>query len=86
MKSKLELRLTRQLVGKGVKGASNMAHALMVKRGDIKPDGTLTKHGESRQALGAEGRAKDRASKRSGHPAKDYTYDKATNSATLKRK
>lgn len=84
-KSKLEARLTRQLAGRGQKGAAGMAHALLVKRGDINADGSLTAHGEQRQALGAAGRAKDRASKQSGRPPSDYKYDPHTNRARIKK-
>lgn len=76
--SKLQKRLTQQLAANGVKGASKMADALLAKRGQLK-DGKLTAEGKARQALGASGRAKDRAAKRSGGSPSDYTYNKKTN-------
>lgn len=48
--------------------------------------GTLTAKGQERQALGNDGRAKDRAAKLSGKPASSYKYNAKTNSATLKKK
>lgn len=86
MKSRLETRLTRQLSAKGVANASGTAHGLLVQRGHIKPDGALTEKGSERQALGASGRAKDRAARASGHKPGDYKYDAKTNQATLKGK
>ena len=86
-KSKLETRLTRQLASGGNKGAAQMAHGILVKRGHIKQDGALTEAGQARQDLGNDGRAKDRAVKySSGHKASDYKYDPKTNLATLKKK
>lgn len=81
--SKLLTRLTRQLASKGVKGAKNMASGLLEKYGSMK-NGKLTAKGKKRQSMGASGRAKDRAAKRSGRKASDYKYDKKTNKATLK--
>lgn len=46
--------------------------------------GKLTSDGKKRQAMGASGRAKDRAAKKSGHSTNDYKYNKKTNRATLK--
>lgn len=82
--SKLETRLTRQLASKGVKNAKGMAIALMTKRGQLK-DGKLTSEGKQRQALGNDGRAKDRAVKRSGGKPSDYTYNPKTNSTKKKK-
>lgn len=77
-------RLTRQLAAKGVKGARNMAVGLLKKRGQMDDKGNLTAHGKKRQALGNDGRAKDRASKKSGRKASAYKYNPKTNKATLK--
>jgi len=87
MKSELEKRLTRQLTAQGQKDAEGMAHALLLDRGHIKPDGELTTKGAERDHLGPAGRAKDRASKASGrtHLQREYTYDPKTNLAKLKR-
>jgi hypothetical protein len=86
MTSELEKRLTRQLAAQGQKDAAGMAHGLLVDRGHITPDGTLTTKGAERDHLGPAGRAKDRASKASGrvHLQREYTYDPKTNRAKLK--
>lgn len=76
-------RLTRQLASKGVKSAKGVAAALLTKRSQMK-GGKLTAKGKARQALGADGRAKDRAAKRSGKNTSDYKYNSKTNRATLK--
>jgi hypothetical protein len=84
--SKLETRLTRQLAAKGTHDAKGLAHSLLIQRGHIKPDGTLTDAGRARQELGAAGRAKDRATRyNSNHTAEDYAYNKRTNSVKLKK-
>lgn len=83
--SKLEDRLTRQLASRGVKNSRGVAIGLLKKRGHMDDDG-LTKEGRKRQAMGNDGRAKDRAAKESGRSAKDYKYDAKTNRATLKKK
>ena len=84
--SKLLTRLTRQLASKGVSGAKSTAIGILTKRGDMK-DGELTAKGKARQALGNDGRAKDRAARASDgkHKPQDYTYDPKTNQATLKK-
>jgi hypothetical protein len=86
-KSKLETRLTRQIAARGEDDAKEIARGLLIKRGHIKPDGTLTAEGKKRQDLGNDGRAKDRESKYSGGKNKpsDYKYNAKTNAATLKK-
>jgi hypothetical protein len=86
MASALQTRLTRQLASRGVKDAKGMAIGLLTKRGDLK-GGELTDKGKSRQALGNDGRAKDRESRYSGGKNKpsDYKYNAKTNAATLKK-
>lgn len=81
----LKKRLTRQLASRGVNGAGQMAENLLRKRGDIDGAGNLTKQGREREALGADGRAKDRAAKASGHKPDDFKYNPKTNRATLKK-
>lgn len=84
--SKLETRLTRQLASKGNDDAKGMARALLLKRGHIKPDGSLTAEGKARQDLGNDGRAKDRAAKRTpGRKPSDFSYDPKTNAAKVKK-
>ena len=65
-------------------GSKSFAIALLKKRGDLTPSGELTAKGRKRDAMTAEERAIDRASKESGRPASEYTYDPTTNRATLK--
>jgi len=84
-------RLVRQLKAKGVK--KDRAHAVAVsqlQRAGILKKGTLelTAKGKKRQAMGAAGRAKSRAVKKSGGKYKmsQYKYNKKTNRATLKKK
>ena len=84
MASKLETRLTRQLAARGVDNAKGVATALLTKRGHLK-DGKLTAEGRERQALGNDGRAKDRQAKYSGRKPDDFKYDAKTNRATLKK-
>lgn len=76
-------RLTNQLRAKGVKDSKGMAAALLQKRGQMS-GGKLTTKGKKRQALGAAGRAKDRAAKASGRKTSDFKYNAKTNRATLK--
>ena len=65
-----------------VGGNEEMARGLLIKRGHMNPDGTLTAEGIKRNAMTAEERAKDRAVKESGGKPKDYTYNPQTNRAT----
>lgn len=85
-RSKLQTRLTRQLAANGIKGAASMADTLLKKRGQLSASGTLTASGKARQALGADGRAKDRVAKASGHKASEFKYSAKTNRATLKKR
>lgn len=80
----LVTRLTRQLASRGVRGAKGMAQALLEKRGHLK-DGKLTSEGRARQALGNEGRAKDRAVKATGGAPSDYVYNAKTNRTKKKK-
>jgi len=80
-------RLKNQLVAKGKPegNAWAIATSQLQKHGVLKK-GTqeLTPKGETRQAMGAAGRAKDRAAKASGgHSASDYRYNAKSNQATL---
>lgn len=78
-------RLVDQLKQKGM--SDNSAWAIATKQqqkaGNLKP-GTqeLTAKGAKRQAMGAAGRAKDRAAKASGGSPSDYSYSSKTNTAT----
>jgi len=75
-KNQLKKRLAAQV------GSKALAENLLKKRGDMKADGTLTAKGKKRDNMTAEERAKDRASRATGKPAKDFTYSKKTNRAT----
>lgn len=63
--------------------SKSFAIALLKKRGDLTASGELTAKGRARDKMTAKERAIDRASKESGRPASDYTYDPTTNRATL---
>ena len=80
-------RLIQQLLDRGVDKdrAHAIATAQLQKSGVFKKGTrTLTAKGKKRQAMGAAGRAKDRAAKRSGRKPSDYNYNPRTNGATLK--
>lgn len=80
-------RLVSQLQAKGMpkSQAYAVATSQLQKHGELKKGSQeLTSKGEKRQALGAAGRAKSRASKASGRPMSDYHYHPHTNRATLK--
>jgi hypothetical protein len=88
MPQSLLARLTTQLVADGRPWAEARALAikLLRERGQMKPDSVeLTPKGVARQALGAAGRAKDRAAVAAGRDPSDYTYAPRTNRATLKK-
>jgi hypothetical protein len=73
-------RLTAQ-----VGGDEEMAKKILIQRGHMREDGTLTAEGTSRDSMTAEERAKDRAVKLSkGGKVKDYVYNPATNRARLR--
>jgi hypothetical protein len=87
--SKLYKRLVSQLKAKGM--PDSMAYATATKKmkesGNMPKSGgpeDLTAKGKKRQAMGAAGRAKDRAAKKSGRSPKEYKYNPQTNGATLK--
>jgi hypothetical protein len=78
-------RLTEQLKDSGtpVDDARGMALSILRDRGHVHPNSEmLTEEGERRDAMGAAGRAIDRATKRS--PG-NYAYDTKTNRAVRKR-
>ena len=61
-------------------GSHSLAVSILRKRGDLKADGkTLTAHGKQRNAMTAEERAKDRASKATGKPTSSFSYNASTN-------
>jgi hypothetical protein len=73
-------RLTAQV------GDEKLARDILIKRGHMRKDGSLTAKGRERDRMTAEERAIDRASRKSGYTNDRYTYDPRTNRATLKRK
>lgn len=79
-------RLISQLTTKGMSKDKAYATAVKVltKSGNLDDDQNLTAKGKKRQAMGAHGRAKDRAAKRAGRSSSEYKYNPATNRATLK--
>lgn len=86
-KPKILERLINQLKDKGfdVGAATAIATKQQQKAGNIKKGSQeLTKKGKKRQKMGAAGRAKDRAAKRSGRKSSEYKYNPRNNQATLK--
>lgn len=67
-------------------GSREMAIGILQKRGQMHPGTeTLTAAGQARNAMSAEERAKDRASKATGKKPAAFKYDPKTNRATQKR-
>jgi hypothetical protein len=85
---KLLERLVSQLRAKGMdeSKAYAIATSKLQKSGSLKA-GTqeLTSKGKKRQEMGAAGRAKDRAAKRSGRKASEFSYNQLNNTARLKK-
>lgn len=81
-------RLVQQLMAKGYskESAYAIATAQLQKSGNLKK-GTqeATAKGKRRGAMTPAERAKDRASKYSGHGKGEYKYSAKTNRATLRR-
>jgi hypothetical protein len=70
-----------------VKDPEAAAIAALRRYGSMEKDSIkLTEGGKIRNEMSPGDRAKDRASKRSGHPTTAYNYDAKTNAATLKTK
>jgi len=67
-------------------GSEDMAVEILKNRGHLKADGkTFTAKGSARNAMTAEERAIDRATKISGKSAAAYKYNPKTNRATLRK-
>jgi len=82
-------RLVSQLKAKGKseRSAYAIATSTLQKSGSLKPGSQeMTAKGRERSAMGAAGRAKDRAAKASAHKASDYKYNQLNNTARLKKK
>lgn len=67
-------------------GSRDTAMGILQKRGHVDAKGNLTAAGKARDAMSAEERAIDRASKKQESPPKAFKYNPATNRATLKVK
>lgn len=65
-------------------GDRKKAVAILQKRGHLEADGkTYTAEGMKRNMMTAQERAKDRASKQTGRPAKDFDYNPKTNATRV---
>lgn len=64
--------------------AEAMAHGILQKRGQMDASGKLTDTGQKRNAMTAEERAKDRASKKTGKPKTSFAYNPRTNQAKVR--
>jgi hypothetical protein len=89
VKASILKRLVNQLRKNGM--SEGMANAVARKKlqesGILKKNSEeLTAYGKKRQAMGAAGRAKDRAAKASGRKPSEYKYSSKTNRATLRKK
>lgn len=81
-------RLVMQLRRNGMSEAmANATARKQLQKAGILKKGSegLTEYGKKRQAMGAAGRAKDRAAKTSGRKPSEYKYNPRTNKATLKK-
>ena len=77
-KNMLVKRLSTQV------GSEELAKKILISRGHMDASGHLTPEGTRRDNMTAEERAKDRMSKKTGAPAKDLSYNPATNQARFK--
>ena len=76
-KNQLFNRLSAQV------GNRDLAKNILIDRGDMNPDGSLTPKGVERDNMTSAERAIDRASKKSGKPKSNYIYNEETNRAVL---
>lgn len=83
---------TQQFLGKGQLinrlamqvGSRETAIALLQKRGHLEADGkTFTAEGAKRNEMTAAERAIDRASKETGKPSSEFSYNAKTNAAKI---
>ena len=66
-------------------GSEELAVDILKKRGHLDAAGNLTAEGRKRDAMTAEERAIDRASKKFGRKPGEFTYNPQTNTASLKK-
>lgn len=82
--SRLESQLEKK--GMGMGQAAAVATKVLQKAGDLKKGSSAeTAKGKERSAMGAAGRAKDRAATASGHKPSDFKYNQLSNTARLKK-
>ncbi len=89
VKASILKRLVTQLRRNGLaEGVANAVARKKLQEAGILKKGSeeLTEYGKKRQAMGASGRAKDRAAKASNRKPSEYKYNSRTNKATLKKK
>lgn len=89
VKASILKRLVTQLRRNGMpEGAANATARKRLQQAGILKKGSeeLTEYGKKRQAMGAAGRAKDRAARASGRKSTEYNYNPRTNRATLKKR
>jgi|TARA_R100001530_G_scaffold88054_1_gene61302 hypothetical protein len=86
MLSRIHTRLTQQLIesGTGELEAEELAKNILVQRGHLNRDGSVTTEGYIRGNMSAEERAIDRAIKRFGGIPEHYEYDPVKNYAYKK--
>ena len=65
-------------------GSKEFAENILIERGHMNYDGSLTREGMKRNSMTAAERAIDRASRRTGRNRSEYTYNPKTNKARLK--
>ena len=76
-KNQLFNRLSAQV------GNKNLAKNILIDRGHMNNNGSLTIEGEKRNNMTSAERAIDRESKKSGKSKDNYVYNSETNKATL---
>jgi hypothetical protein len=86
MLSRIHSRLKQQLIDKGREESESegLAKNILIKRGHLNKDGSVTTEGYIRGNMSAADRAIDRAVKRSGGIPEYYEYDAENNYAYKK--
>jgi len=86
MLSRIHTRLKEQLIEKGTDEleAEELSKNILIKRGHLNKDGSVTAEGQIRGNMSAEERAIDRAVKRFGGIPEYYEYDREKNYAYKK--
>ena len=84
MLSRIHARLKQQLIerdGMSEKVAENLSKFILIKKGHLNKDGSVTTEGSIRGNMTPEDRAIDRAVKQNGGLPQYYKYDAKTNRA-----